>query len=423
MNIAYLINQYPKVSHSFIRREIQALEALGLKVDRFSIRSCKAELVDPQDLVELRKTVVILQQGIFLLLLAFLKCFLKQPIVTLKAFYFTAQFASKSDTGFIRHFAYLCEACSLLSKFAQCQITHVHTHFGTNSTTVAMLCHMLGGPSFSFTIHGPEEFDRSREIALAEKIRRAKFILAISSFTRSQLFRRCNYSEWNKIKLIRCGLDSSFLDLSPAPIADNCQFVCVGRLCEQKGQLLLINAAKRLFDLGYSFSLVLVGDGEMRPQIEELVREFGLGDFITITGWVSSQAVNQYIQSSRAFVLPSFAEGLPVVLMEALALERPVISTYVAGIPELVIPGENGWLIPPGSTGHLVEAMKTALETPVEQLQKLGKQGAEKVRIQHDAAKIAQEIIPLFQAALGKSVPNSSNQLSSIEKVVTPTFS
>jgi colanic acid/amylovoran biosynthesis glycosyltransferase len=230
--------------------------------------------------------------------------------------------------------------------------------------------------------------------------------------------------EWNKIKLIRCGLDSSFLELVFCiPVPDRCQFVCVGRLCEQKGQLLLINAAKRLFDLGYSFSLVLVGDGEMRPQIEELVREFGLGDFITITGWVSSQAVNQYIQSSRAFVLPSFAEGLPVVLMEALALERPVISTYVAGIPELVIPGENGWLIPPGSTGHLVEAMKTALETPVEQLQKLGKQGAEKVRIQHDAAKIAQEIIPLFQAALGKSVPNSSNQLSSIEKVVTPTFS
>jgi colanic acid/amylovoran biosynthesis glycosyltransferase len=423
MNIAYLVNQYPKVSHSFIRREIQALEALGMKVFRFSIRSCEAELVDPQDVIELKKTKVVLEQGLLPLLLAFVKCFLKQPIVTLKTLFFTVQLSSKSDTGLIKHFAYLCEACSLLIDFSRCQVAHVHTHFGTNSTTVAMLCSMLGGPSFSFTVHGPEEFDRPREIALTEKIHRAKFVFAISSFTRSQLFRWCDYQEWAKIKLIRCGLDNSFLEQASIPVPDRCQFVCVGRLCEQKGQLLLVSAAKCLADLGYNFSLILVGDGEMRPQVEALIKKFGLTDSISITGWASSQAVTQHMQDSRVFVLPSFAEGLPVVLMEALALKRPVISTYVAGIPELVVPGENGWLIPPGSVDSLVEAMKAALETSVDQLQKLGQHGAEKVRMQHNSAIIAQEIMPLFQAALGKSTVPQSDTCSSIEKAVTQTFS
>lgn len=397
MNVAYLINQYPKVSHSFIRREIEALEKLGLTIHRFAIRACEAELVDAKDFAELEKTSLVLDQGIAVLLLAFLKVLVRQPLKMLGVLVYALKLSFHSDTGAIKHFAYLCEASSLLNDFQQLGITHVHTHFGTNSTTVALLCYRLGGPGFSFTVHGPEEFDRVHNISLPEKVDQARFVFAVSSFTKSQLFRWCPHTQWSKIKLIRCGLDDTFLQTPVAPLTTQPQLVCVGRLCEQKGQLLLVKAAKILADVGYQFKLVLVGDGEMRPLIESLIQSYNLRDSITITGWADSEAVKQYIQASRVFVLPSLAEGLPVALMEAMALERPVISTYIAGIPELVVPNENGWLIPPGSVSYLVSALKAALDTPTETLQELGQRGAERVRAQHDCAKIAQQISLLFE--------------------------
>jgi glycosyltransferase involved in cell wall biosynthesis len=271
MSIAYLVNQYPKVSHSFIRREILALEALGLTIHRFAIRSCEAELVDPLDVKELQKTTVVLSRGMAPLILAFLRCSLRQPLRTWETLLLTLRLSFKSESGMLKHFAYLCEACSLLVDFQARQVQHVHSHFGTNSTTVAMLCHKLGGPTYSFTVHGPEEFDKPKAIGLTEKINHAASVFAISSFTRSQLYRWCDYPNWEKIKIIRCGLDSQFLQSKPAPIPEAPRLVCVGRLCEQKGTLLLVKAAQQLRNRGYQFKLVLVGDGDMRPEVEQMI--------------------------------------------------------------------------------------------------------------------------------------------------------
>jgi glycosyltransferase involved in cell wall biosynthesis len=116
----------------------------------------------------------------------------------------------------------------------------------------------------------------------------------------------------------------------------------VGRLCEQKGQFLLLEAVARLASEGVPVELVLAGDGELRGDLERLIEAQGMAGFVNITGWVDSKRVRDEILSARVLVLPSFAEGLPVVIMEAMALGRPVVSTYVAGIPELVIPGETG---------------------------------------------------------------------------------
>lgn len=397
MSIAYLINQYPKVSHSFIRREIQALEAQGLTVHRFAIRACDSELVDPADVAELDRTSVVLNRGIAGLLQAFGRCLLTQPGRTLAALALALRLGKDSEAGLVKHFAYLCEACSLLGDFRRLGVRHVHSHFGTNSTTVALLCRRLGGPSYSFTVHGPEEFDKPKAIGLGEKIAGAASVFAISSFTRSQLFRWCDHSHWPKVTIARCGLDSQFIHSDPVPVPDIPRLVCVARLCEQKGTLLLVTAAKELRDRGYALDLVLVGDGEMRPEVEALITEYGLEQNITITGWASSAVVREQIQSARAFVLPSFAEGLPVVIMEAMALHRPVISTYVAGIPELVVPGESGWLIPAGSVEALVEAMAQALDADPAQLQAMGAAGATRTLAQHDAERIAQHIAQVFQ--------------------------
>ena len=411
MTIAYLVNQYPKVSHSFIRREIAGVEACGIQVSRFSIRSCGSELVDEVDKQDLEKTRVVLDVGKVGLLFALLTVAITKPVGFLKALRLMFQVGWSSERGVVRHLAYLAEACVLLGWFADEGIAHVHAHFGTNSTTVAMLCHVLGGPPYSFTVHGPEEFDKAKAIALEEKINRASKVVAVSSFGKSQLYRWCDRKHWSKIHVVHCGVDELFLRQPHIPIPDQPRLVCVGRLCEQKGHLLLVEAASQLAAEGLQFRLVLVGDGPLRPQIQTMIAQFGLQDHLEITGWASNYEVQQQILASRAMVLPSFAEGLPVVLMEALALSRPAISTYVAGIPELIESGVCGWLVPAGSVEDLATAMRSALELPIEKLNQMGRVGSERVAEQHNSAVEASNLAALFPSNI-KKAPNPDLQVS-----------
>ncbi|NET56384.1 MAG: glycosyltransferase family 4 protein [Symploca sp. SIO2E6] len=396
MTIAYLVNQYPKVSHSFIRREIAGLEACGIKVARFAIRACDSELVDEADKLELEKTRVVLGLGIGGLLFGLIRVALTKPVPFLRALWLTFKIGLGSERGIVNHLAYLAEACILLGWFSELEITQVHAHFGTNSTTVVMLCQVLGGPPYSFTVHGPEEFDKTQLISLPEKIKRAAFVVAVSSFGKSQLYRWCKYEHWSKIHVVHCGVDEMFLTKTPTSVPNQPQLVCVGRLSEQKGHLLLLEAARRLAGEGLAFKLVLAGDGELRSQIESMIAQFELQDHIQITGWVSNTEVQQLLLESRALVLPSFAEGLPVVIMEALALGRPVISTYIAGIPELVEPGTCGWLVPSGSVEALTTVMRNVLQLPVAQLEQMGQAGVERVAQQHHAATEASKLAALF---------------------------
>ncbi|MDU1694718.1 MAG: glycosyltransferase, partial [Bradyrhizobium sp.] len=347
MRIAYLVNQYPKVSHSFIRREILALEREGLEVTRISIRGWDNDLVDEADLAERARTRYVLQEGAVSIALATAFAAVTRPRAFAWALLLALRMARRAERSLPYHLMYLAEACLILRWLRQAGVAHVHAHFGTNSAEVAMLVHALGGPPFSFTVHGPEEFDKAPLLGLAAKIRHAAFVVAISSFGRSQLLRLVEHAHWGKIQMVRCGLEQTDFE-THSDIDDSRTLVCVGRLCEQKGQLILIEAARRLAEANVDFTLTLVGDGELRQDIAALIDKHGLADRIRITGWATAGEVRSHLLRGRALVLPSFAEGLPVVIMEAMALRRPVISTYVAGIPELVRDQEHGWLVPAG---------------------------------------------------------------------------
>jgi colanic acid/amylovoran biosynthesis glycosyltransferase len=301
------------------------------------------------------------------------------------------------------HFIYLLEACQIALWLRAGKIEHLHAHFGTNSAEVAMLVRELGGPSWSFTAHGPEEFDKAEFIALPEKIRRAQAVVAVSSFGRSQLFRQVSHEYWSKIQVIHCGIEATFHDNAHDRPADARRLVCVGRLCEQKGQLLLLEAVQRLAAQGTKLELVLAGDGEMRPEIETLIALYKLQDIVRITGWISSDQVREELLAARALVLPSFAEGLPVVIMEAMALRRPVISTFVAGIPELIHSGEHGWLVPAGDVESLATAIQNCLEQPPEAITRMGKAARARVLERHDIDKEATKLTALFQTASNHS--------------------
>jgi colanic acid/amylovoran biosynthesis glycosyltransferase len=411
MPIAYLINQYPKVSHTFIRREIRALEQLGLEIARVSLRFCDEQLVDQDDQEERVRTWVLLAHGPLALCWPTLRVCVSHPVAFLRAAGVAIRLAQRRPKSFLKHMAYLAEAAALVARLGHADVSHVHAHFGTNSAAVALLWNVLGGPSYSFTVHGPEEFDSPHALGLDLKIERAKFVVAISEFGRSQLMRWCSHRSWHKLHVVHCGLDGGFLQSDPTPVPDSRRLVCIGRLCEQKGQGLLIDAAGRLSRAGIDFELVLVGDGPLRSELESLIRTQGLANKVRITGWQSGAAVAAELEAARALVLPSFAEGLPVVIMEALAMGRPVISTYVAGIPELVRPGVCGWLTPAGALEPLCAAMTAALTTPVARLTEMGRQGAASVAAHHCALSEAEKLHVLFTGE-SPAVTNSADHSS-----------
>ena len=403
--VAYLVNAYPKVSHSFVRREIAALERLGQPVVRVSIRPSEG-LVDTEDLAERERTTVLLDRpgiaGAVVRALA-------RPVALARsaaAAWSMAGAAGGGTPSRLRHLAYLAEACRLREITARAGARHLHAHFGTNPAAVARLCRLLGGPPYSFTVHGPEEFDRPVQLSLAEKAADARFVACVSSFGRSQLLRWLEPEDWDRAVIVRCGLDAAYLRDDPGagePSTDAAEglrgdlLVCVGRLCEQKGQHLLIEAVEMLTRRGIPVRLRLVGDGPMRAGLAAAAAQRGVADRIEFVGNASAEEIRGHLRESRALVLPSFAEGLPVVLMEALATRRPVVSTYIAGIPELV-DAQCGWLVPAGDAGALADAMAEALAASPERIAQLGAEGRRRVQSAHDADLIAAELLQRFAA-------------------------
>ncbi len=398
--IAYLVNQYPKTSHSFVRREIAALEALGAEVSRFALRANAEPLVEEADRRELARTRTVLSQGAPALLWASARTFLRRPAKFLRALGTTLRMARRGERGWLAHLAWLAEAAWLEAQLAREGIRHLHAHFGTNSAAVALLVERVGGPGYSFTAHGTESFDAPPLIALGTKIEHARFVVAVSEWGRAQLLRWAPPGSEHKIHVVRCGLDPDFLERAPAPPPPAPRIVCVARFSPEKGVGILIEALARLAAEGIACEARLVGDGELRPAIEAALRAHGLTERVHLHGWGDAAAVRAAIEASTLLVVPSLAEGLPVVLMESLALQRPAIASAVGAIPELVEPGVTGWLVPPGSAEHLAHALRTALACGTEHRHLLGQSGARRIAERHDARREAAKLLAHFQSAL-----------------------
>lgn len=397
MKLAYLVNQYPSISHTFIRREIEALERQGVDVVRYSIRSSAHGEIADEDRREAEKTRRIVGAPPLSLVAALAQSALTRPSASLAAIATAFRLGLRSESGLVRHAFYAAEALILASWLRRERISHVHAHFGTNSATVAMLAARINGGSFSLTVHGPEEFDKPQLIALPRKIMTASFVAAVSSYGMSQLRRLVPPEYWDRIRIVPCGVEKSFYEGAAPPPPIEARFVCVGRLCEQKGQLTLIEAATEVKRRGGKFRLVFIGDGEMRGDIEAAIAKSDLRDEVELAGWKTPAEVRAEVEKSRAFVLPSYAEGLPVSIMEAMTLSRPVISTYVAGIPELVVPGETGWLAPAGDARKLADAMMAAIAASPERLAEMGRAGKRRAVERHDIDEIAAKLKTVFE--------------------------
>ena len=397
MKLGYLMNSYPMTSTTFIRREIEALEALGVPVTRYAVRVWDTPLVDEDDVREQAETHYLLSGNAGGLARALALETAQNPGGVARAQAALTQIAKGVEGVFARPAAYLMQAAYLKRRTAEDGVTHLHCHFATNATAVAMLSRLMGGPTYSFTAHGPDEFTNPEALRFDLKIEHAAFAVAITHFCRMNLMRWGGLEHRDKIHVVRCGIDPGDFESAAAP-GDSREFVCVGRLCPQKGQTLIPEAVAPLIAEHPDLRVTLIGDGETRGAIEAEIARLGLEENFALTGWMANQEVRARLGRARALLLPSFAEGLPIVIMEAMALGRPVISTYIAGIPEL-LDEECGWIVPPGSSELITDAMRSCLEAAPDALAARGAEGRARVLEHHDVNRQARALLPLFEAA------------------------
>ncbi len=404
MRLAYLLNSYPMTSTTFIRREIDAIEARGVPVTRFAVRHWDVGLVEPADLAEQARTEYLLTGNVAGLLrsgLAELATNLPALLAVLPLWLRLL----RAGGGVVRHVGYLLQAIHFRRRTARAGIGHVHVHFSTNATGVALLARRLGGAPYSFTVHGPDELVDPAANCLAEKVAGAAFVVAITDYCRGRIAAEAA-ADAGRIRVIACGLALDSVPVAPPVAADDHRLVCVGRLCANKGQVLIPAAVAALRAEFPGLVVELIGDGEDRPAIEAEIARLGIADMVVLSGWMDGARVLERIAAARALLLPSYAEGLPIVLMEALATGRAVVTTRIAGIPELVDEG-CGWVIEPGDVPALTQAMRAALSATPAALAAMSAEGRARVAARHDIRMTA----ALLLEAMGQPrSPSSSGE-------------
>lgn len=401
MRIAYLLNAYPMTSTTFIRREIEALEAMGEPVHRFALRHWDSALVDRDDIAEQERTHYILTGSKAALVRDVVLAILRHPLRFLALLPLWWRVWRNANRKFVQHVAYLAEALAFYRRTAALGIDHVHTHFSTNATTVAMFARRMGGAPYSFTVHGPDELvpGEPARFSLREKARGAAFIVAITGYCRDRIAQEAPDSA-DKIRIIPCGIDMDDFPFDPTP-PESARIICIGRLCANKGQTHIPPAVAAVAAEFPELVVELIGGGEDEPAIRAAIARHGVERQVVLHGWGSNAHVRAQLEAGRAMLLPSYAEGLPIGIMEALAIGRPVLTTRIAGIPELVDEG-CGWIFEPGDEAAIAEALRAIMRASSEKRAAMGAEGRRRVEERHDRRKSAQALLAAFGEVAGR---------------------
>ncbi|ABB24236.1 glycosyltransferase family 4 protein [Pelodictyon luteolum] len=401
--IAYLCSEYPAVSHTFIFREIESLRQAGILVHTATIRrTSNLGLMTASEQDEAKRTFAVITEPLPAIFKAHAKSLIRNPAGYLRMAAAALKPAFTGPCKPIKAVAYFIEAGILLEWLHGLSITHVHEHFGNPTAIVAMLMKTYGGISYSISVHGPDIFYQIDSAMLDEKVRHASFVRCISHYCRSQIMRISPSSMWEKHHIVRCGVDPDTWLPRPEPDNEVPQLLCVGRLVPAKGQHILLNACALLKNEGVRFHLTLIGDGPDRTSLEQFSREHGLEGAVKFTGIQGQDKVREWYDMADMFILASFAEGVPVVLMEAMAKEIPVISTRITGIPELIEHGHNGLLATPADTEDLARKIRTLIEDP-EMRKRLGREGRKSVERRYNQHINNNKMVDLFKQAVAQA--------------------
>jgi len=400
IKVAYLASEYPGISHTFIFREIKTLRELGFQVETASIRRvAHLDRMTSEEKSDARQTLYIKSSSPWHVIRSHASLMGKGFKAYLAMFAQAISFSSKAPFSLFKAVAYFIEAGILLEWMHKNSLDHVHVHFANPAATVAMIASCFGTTSFSLSVHGPDIFYNVDTALLAGKVIRAERVRCISHYCRSQLMRLLPHEMWSKLDIVRCGIDSAKFSPRPDPGNGIPEILCVGRLVPAKGQHILLSACGILKMRDIPFSLTFVGDGEDRPSLENLARQLEIEKEITFTGAVGQDEVLQYYSRADVFAIASFAEGVPVVLMEAMAMEIASLSTNITGIPELIDHLENGFLTLPSDVDGLADALQELLMNR-ELRRSIGVKGREKVMKQYDLTVNCQKMADFFGSFL-----------------------
>jgi glycosyltransferase involved in cell wall biosynthesis len=367
--LGYLISRYPALSHTFILREVLHLRSQGLTIKVASINrpDRPVDKLDPEEREEAQKTFYVKQLDTVLKSLGFYFFLLfTSPLRVIRTLFWTCKLAGWDIKRLVKHAWYLAEAVIIARWIQSEKISHLHVHFPNPSATVALLSYQLTKTPYSISIHGPDEFYDVTLYNLREKIDQAKLLICISDYARSQLMKCSATDQWRKFFVQPLGVDTEkFKPIHVRTPSDRCQILCVGRLVPAKGQHILIQAIDLLIKNGRKVHLRLIGEGPDRENLEKEVLRKNLQNVVTFSGGVNPQDIYAAYEEADIFALASFAEGLPVVLMEAMAMELPCVSTLINGIPELIQQDVSGLLVPPSNIERLATALTCLVDDPL----------------------------------------------------------
>lgn len=395
--IAYLASEYPALTHTFIFREIVKVREAGIEVKTASIKRCgDLNVMTPEERAEAEATMYIKARDKTSIVKDIVGFKIRHPILHLRMVARAFGFALDRKTSWFKSLAYLVEAIVLLQWAKREKVEHIHVHFANPAATVALIAEASGLIAYSLSIHGPTEFFNIERDLIPEKVANATFVRCISNYCRSQLWRIANPHTWDKFHIVHCSVDTTKYTVPAKPHAGKGEVLCVGRLVPAKGQELLIRSCKALKDRGVPCSLTIVGNGPDRTHLEEVATELGITDAVTFTGPVGQGEIQQYYDRATVFALPSFAEGLPVVMMEAMAKGIPCISTFIMGHPELIENGVNGLLVSASDQDALTDGLAMILSDDALRA-RLAAGCREKVVAEFDASDCGERMAKVFK--------------------------
>jgi colanic acid/amylovoran biosynthesis glycosyltransferase len=400
--LGYLISQYPAVNHTFILREVLALRREGLDPCTVSIRGSdrSAQSLSADEADEQRRTFYVFDSGFAHWMRAHLRTLLRRPLAYARALLYAWRLTRGTPRLIVNYTAYFIQAVVAGDYLERQGVTFVHTHF---SSTVLLILARIFPVRYSLTLHGPAEFSDVAGFHISEKVAAATFVATISHYGASQVMAACDAAHWHKIRTLRLGVDPQAFPprQSPSRRDDGAfRLIFVGRLAAVKAQHMLIEAVALLRDRGRKVLLILVGEGPARPALEKLIAARGLREQVQLSGACNHDKVADFYRNSDAFVLASFAEGIPVVLMEAMAMQLPCVATWVTGIPELINNGVDGLLVPPADPVALADAVERLIKDP-ELNRRIGAAARAKILSAYDLGRNTQALAATFHGFLG----------------------
>jgi len=418
MKIAYLLSEYPTLGHTYLLREVRQLRELGWDIQTISIRrpGDRPSPLSPAEKVELQSTWYILGSGPVAYLRSHAVTFATSPVRYLRGLATAWRFGRFHPRQTMLATAYFIEAVCAGYRLQKAGVTYVHSVY---STTVALILSRVFDVRLSMTVHGPAEFTDPEGFGIREKVRAADVVCAISYFGRSQIMLWSSASDWHKLEVTPLGVETAGWKAAtfrerPSPF----ELISVGRLVEIKGYPLLLEAMARLHDEGRDVRLTLVGDGPDRSTLEEQARQMGIAELVVFAGWKNQDELRELYANSDLCVLSSFAEGIPVVLMEAMAAGVPCVAARINGIPELIRDGTDGLLFTPSNVPELTAAIGKLMDSP-ELRRRMAHSSREQVADKYDLQKNVLHLSEVFSRWISpESGPSAGHPAAPIHKFV-----